>query len=369
MRNSNMSEPFKEAALPPLYAKWLREITGAPIPAETRATCDQCAMLAVEGASPATIHFHPETKCCAYQPNFPNFLVGRILADADPHMQPGREILEHRIQQRARVSLCGIGSHSAFGLLYTHTPNAFGRAPALKCPHLADDGGCGVWHHRPGVCATWFCKHVRGETGFRFWQLTAKLLREVEHDLELWCASQLSSSPGEWNGLEAEFVNRPDVSELGGEIDWKVYRAAWGAWADHEAEYYKACAALVEPLGWDQVRTACGPRAGILAQLVCDAFDHLTSSNIPERLSLGKVQLAGMVNGKYFAVAYSHYDPLAVPAELIGALPYFDGRTVEDALAGILADKNIRVAVPLVRKMVDFGILKASDAGPFAILE
>ena len=364
-----MNESFDEAALPPLYAKWLRTVAGGPIPAETRATCDKCAMLAAEGASPNATHFHPVTKCCAYQPSFPNFLAGRILADADPQLQRGRETLEHRIRQRAGVSLCGIRSNSAFGLLYTHTPNVFGRAPALKCPHLAADGGCGVWRHRPGVCATWFCKHVRGETGFRFWSLAAKLLREVEHDLELWCASRLSSSAGELKGLEAEVVNRPDVSELGGEIDWAAYSSAWGAWIGREAEFYKVCAELVAPLAWDDVLAACGPRVGILAQLVRDAYEHLTSNAMPERLRLGSVQLAGMVNGKYLVVSYSNYDPLAMPAGLAGVLSYFDGRPVEDSLASILAERNLRVGVPLVRKMLDFGILKAAEVGPFAVLE
>ena len=70
-----------EAALPPLYAGWLRSITGGPIPAETKATCDHCAMLAPPEKSPGAIYFDPATKCCAFQPHLPNFVAGQILGD------------------------------------------------------------------------------------------------------------------------------------------------------------------------------------------------------------------------------------------------------------------------------------------------
>ena len=54
-----------------------------------------------------------------------------------------------------------------------------------------------------------------------------------------------------------------------------------------------------------------------------DAFDHLSSTAIPERLSLGSVQLTGMVNGKYLVVSYSQFDPLAMPEKLAGALRFW----------------------------------------------
>ena len=56
-----------EAALPPLYAPWLREVTGGPIPGETKATCDHCVMLPSPGSAPQAVYFHPATKCCAYR--------------------------------------------------------------------------------------------------------------------------------------------------------------------------------------------------------------------------------------------------------------------------------------------------------------
>ena len=89
-----------EAALPPLYSGWLRSITGGPIPAETKATCENCAMLAPPEKSPGAIYFDPATKCCAFQPHLPNFVAGQILGDRDPAIAKGRETLEQRISRR-----------------------------------------------------------------------------------------------------------------------------------------------------------------------------------------------------------------------------------------------------------------------------
>jgi hypothetical protein len=151
---------------------------------------------------------------------------------------------------------------------------------------------------------------VRGETGFRFWRLTDKLLREVESDLALWCAAEMNTGFGELANLEQESIDRPDVAELGGPLDEVRYRELWGEWEGREREFYRACAKLVEPLGWGAVLGICGPRVRILAQLVRDAYENLTSNAIPERLQLGSIQLTGAENGNYQVTSYSPYDPL-----------------------------------------------------------
>ena len=360
-----------EAGLPPLYAPWLREVTGGPIPGETKATCDHCVMLPSPGSPPDAVYFHPATKCCAYQPDLPNFLAGRILNDADPSMAEGRASLERRIESRVAVTPSGAGSGGVFKLLYGNTPQVFGRAPALRCPYLSPEGGCGVWRHRPGVCATWYCKHVRGASGHRFWKLADKLLREVESELSLWCLAELHTGAAELANLAPERRDQPDVSELDGAVDEPRYRKLWGEWAGREAEFYRACAALVEPLSWERLQGICGPRVRVLAGLVRDAYENLVSDAIPERLKLGDVRLAGAAEGKLRIAAYSEYDPLLIPQKLAAVLGYFDGRPTEDALAAILSEHGLSLQPALVRRMLDFGVLAACErpgAGPFPIL-
>ena len=158
------------------------------------------------------------------------------------------------------------------------------------------------------------------------------------------------------------------MSELGGPLDAARYRAVWGAWEGREKEFYRASAELVAPLDWDAVLGICGPAVRVLLGLVRDAYDHLVSDAIPERLRLGSVALTHAAGGKFRVVSYSPYDPVMVPEELVSALGTFDGRPTEDALTAILAERNLRVELSLVRRLVDFGLLKAEEEPGPALL-
>jgi hypothetical protein len=167
--------------------------------------------------------------------------------------------------------------------------------------------------------------------------------------------AQLQVGSGEVGDLAPQ--HRPHVSELDGDIDWGQYRRLWGSWAGREAEFYQACARLVDGLTWQQVEEKCGPRVGILAELVRDAYAHLASSAIPERLQMSPVHFTAFEGGNYKITAYSEYDPLLMSERLAGVLRYFDGRLTEDALQAILVEQNVRLSPSLVRRLVDFGIL------------
>ncbi len=352
---------ISETTLPALYAPWLRTVAGGDIPAEAKATCDRCAMLASPGSDVDALYFRPETKCCTFHPGLPNFLAGRILSESDPSMLEGRKAVEARIERRVAIKPSQVSSGVVFGLLYRATPMAFGRAPALRCHYLSHEGECGVWKHRPGVCATWYCKHARGAIGRRFWTLADQLLREVEQDLAFWCMAQLRVGSAEVGDFAPHPT--PHVSELDGDIDWPQYRRLWESWAGREVEFYQACARLVETLTWQQVEEKCGPRVGILAGLVRDAYIHLESSAIPERLRIKEVRLTGVEGGCYKVTSYSGFDPLLMPERLFGALRYFDGRPTEEALHAILVEQDLRLDSSLVRRLVDFEILEAADSG------
>jgi len=316
-------------------------------------------MLPSPGSAADAVYFQPAVKCCTYHPDLPNFLAGRILNEPPGE---GRAALERRFERRVAVTPRAAGSGGVYKLLYGNT--TFGHAPALRCPYLVE-GNCGIWRHRPGVCATWYCKHVRGVTGWRFWVLAGKLLREVEIDLSLWCLAELRTG---WEEL-AEPARRDqlDLIELEGELDAPRYRKLWGQWAGREAAFYQACAALVEPLSWERVEGICGPRVTVLAGLVRDAYENLRSNAIPERLKPGTMSVAAVLEGKLRVTAYSGHDPLLIPQKLFAALRYFDGRPTEDALAAILTEQRLRLDVALVRRMVDFGVLTACEQ-PFRIL-
>ena len=109
------------------------------------------------------------------------------------------------------------------------------------------------------------------------------------------------------------------------------------------------------------MEAACGPRVRILADLLRDAYAHLLSDAIPERLRLRELHIIGVHAGQYRVVAYSPLDPLTMPEALAPVLHHFDGRPTDEALAAILHEHGIRIDPGLVRRMVDFEILEACD--------
>ena len=84
----------------------MAEHLSGPLPAETKATCHACPMLAggEERPGPGVIFFDNKIKCCAYLPRLYNFLTGRILADDDP-AAAGRTTVEARFVARMRVEI------------------------------------------------------------------------------------------------------------------------------------------------------------------------------------------------------------------------------------------------------------------------
>ena len=351
-----------EASLPPLYAAWLREAAGGRVPKETVATCDTCVMLPPAGHAPGPGFFVPGVKCCTYQPTIPNFLAGRILADPDPGIAAGRAALEERIERRVGVGPRGVRSDASLRFLYANrAPDVFGRAPALTCPYLVGDGACGVWRHRPGVCATWFCKHVRGETGSRFWKLADKLLRAVEGDLTLWCAAEEGIAGPELDRRDPDAVDRPEAADLGGPVDPALHREIWGPWDGREKEFYLASAARVERLAWADVLSLSGPMVRVLADLVAQGRERLVSDAVPGRLRLAPLLSTRGAGGDVRVSSYSPYDPVTMPDALFDALRHFDGRPTREALDAIGSACNLTLAPTLLRKLVDFGILTAAD--------
>lgn len=367
-----MAIPEITTVLPPLYARWMDALLAAPIPPETRATCDDCAMCAPDGTSPqgGPLYFSPRVKCCTYQPKLPNYLVGRALEDEDFAFSAGRATLEKRIDAGIGVTPLGVGTTRVFDVLYeSSSQNSFGRALALRCPHYLEEGGgrCGIWRHRNSVCATWFCKFERGALGSAFWDRMRNLLVAVERGLAVWCALEA--------GLDAEALGVvfPIDDRLGkrgpltaadveGLADPAIARRLWGSWLGRERDFYGLCGRRVEPLTWPDVERICGSDVAALAHLTRHAFQALRSEVLPERLEAGTLQILSTSREAIRVVGYAGSDPLDLDPAVMGVLPYFDGRPTVQVLSAIQEELGIRVEEDLVRKLADFEILKPPDA-------
>jgi hypothetical protein len=120
-------------------------------------------------------------------------------------------------------------------------------------------------------------------------------------------------------------------------------------------------ARLVNPLRWEDVMRIGGASVEALARIAAHAHHGASSTTIPERLVVGQLQTAPAGRERVLVTTYNPYDPLELPRVLVEVLGYFDGSPTREALARIRAERNINVQPSLVRRLVDFGVLVASD--------
>ena len=361
------------AALPPLYGRWVADLLeGAPIPAEVGATCDDCAMAAPRGEAPrdAGTYFDVRVKCCSFVPTLPNFLVGRILLERGRGAaeRSGRASVEARIRAGVGVSPLGVSPPPTFVVLYRSAAEAFGRARALRCPHFVEEGGlCGIWKHRNSTCATWFCKFVRGQTGRAFWRELQEFLAAIERSLTRFALLEIDPGPESLAALypPTSSLGAPAESLTAGDLDGEVEperrRTLWGRFLGRERELYQRAARLVDRLAWADVLRIGGSEVALRARLVRDAHASFLDEELPERVGHGSYSVVGSRGGVVRILGYSALDPLDVPAELVAVLE--DLAAGDAPLARLLeqieARRGVAIDPAVVRRLLDFGILKA----------
>jgi hypothetical protein len=355
---------------PPLYATWLATLLPDGVPKEKHATCSDCAMcVPSESYHEGKWAFEPDVKCCSFVPDLPNFLVGGILDANRPAGDFGTAAVEQRIAHGFGVTPLGIGMTAS----YRHTYQAagdkvFGRSRDLVCPYFNADGGgqCSIWSHRNSVCATYFCKHMRGAAGKRFWNQLRDLLAAVEIEVALHCALELGVSPSALKTLMAR-RSAPAGDSLGSELVGEVGRAAanaeWGSWAGRAKEYYVKCAQRVERMTWSDVVAVCGTRVQLQVRATQDSYARFRSVDVPARLVIAAFQARQVDPVRVRIATYSHMDPIILSKRVFDLLHYFDGRTsTRDVLTRMETTEGVSMDDTLLLRMVDYDILR--DVSP-----
>lgn len=356
-----------DSDLPPLYERWMLEALPGPIPRETLAPCLDCAMCPKSGAARTAedVAFHPTTKCCTYVPDIPNYLVGRILAEPDPAMAEGRSSVERRIDGGLGVTPLGLGVSKADRATYRKITeeNRFGREPAFRCPHYIDrDGGlCGVWKHRAAVCATWFCRYVRGDVGRTFWKAIERYLRWVEDTLSDWAVLELGLEPEAMKLLYRIYANDPNEEvELTAEV--RTRKRLWGAWWGREREFYRESARLVDGLSWAKIRGLGGATLEVRYRILMDCWNRLLAADVPPAVHAGRFFSASLDSGEMRFWSYSRYHPIDLPASFVMALMMArGGGSVEEVAKSIRAQTGIEADGAFLRKLLDVGLLVPHD--------
>jgi Fe-S-cluster containining protein len=334
--------------LPDLYARWMTDLLPAGIEPERRSTCDSCAMAPREDDAPRVLRYHPHLKCCTYYPELPNFVAGHILLDPEA---PGRGHLEARLRGAPRVTPMYVARPPLFDTVYRQAARTtFGTIEKLRCPYLTADARCGIWRHREGVCATYFCAHNRGAVGEQFWASLRRLLSAVEKQLATWCVLQLDLGDAGLAALAAEAPATLDASDVMDRV-WDdearaQHQRRWGRWAGRERELYEAAARLTAGLTWGEVVAIGGARVALLSRMVVAAHAALTAAQVPAALRVGSHRVARTADGRLRFIAYSEADVLEVPAEVGPALARFDGRPT--AVVAVETGLDDEVLVQLV---------------------
>lgn len=357
--------------LPPLYGRWMEDLLGGAIPPETDATCRQCPMCVPpeESGIRGGQVFDPRLQCCTYFPTLPNFLVGRILND--PRL--GKSRVHAMICERERapglVTPLGIFAPQRYWLLYYNNPEGFGRDYRGRCPYHEDGAGgqsafCGIWRHRQSMCATSFCKFVRGRVGKTFWTALFRLLNEIEHTLQWWCVLQsdfgketlerLAEFDARHSGkMEAHYHGRLDV-----EISAEQYRLLWGKWAERAPAFFKRASRLVDGLAAHDILEIGGPLLEVRARMARTAYADLLSNEIPPRVRASHFEIIHAGPEASVVVSYSASDPISLPNEILRILHHFDGRPTSLALSRIAAEERITMNPGLVRRLLDYALLE-----------
>jgi hypothetical protein len=318
--------------------------------------------------------FHAESKCCTYHPTLPNFLVGRILRDDDPDPAAvaGRETVRRRLASGVGVTPLGIAAPPWFMERYEDDDRrAFGRDVELRCPHYLHEAGglCGIWRNRSAVCATWFCRYERGARGHASWRAIERALHTAERDLAMWCVVQRELGD---RALEHLFPPPPTdgtsqppglPQREDGTFAPEVRAAIWGPWVDREAEFFQACAGLLDGMTWNDVERACGPEVAVRARLAAAAFRRLATDPMDEPLVPGRFEVVEETDAAVLAVGYSKYDPLRLPKKLLNVLPRFDGRPAREVAAEIARTEGLRLGPALIRRLADQEVLRPRPPG------
>jgi Fe-S-cluster containining protein len=322
--------------LPVLYRDLFPAFFRNAVPEETKATCASCAMCessakgAVESIDGVNRFFRPDTKCCTYHPRLPNYLVGALLADANPSLAEGQRRVRERLASHQGVTPQWIKTPPKYNLLYNNARQFFGRALSMRCPYYeGETGNCTIWAYREAVCTTFFCKYVAGADGRKFWMTLKTYLTLAEIQLSRYCVLKLLPeyilAGRDKPALSGETLTPEDLDEA--PLPQKEYAELWRQWAGREEEMYRASYALVRQLTAEQFEKIIGLDGVVELTVLEKAWKAATAPQLPQRLKLNpSATVQWLPDGSIALGSYSENDAVALPGAAYELLVEFTGK-------------------------------------------
>jgi hypothetical protein len=353
--------------LPPVYRPLFDPFFDRPKVVETRATCDKCAMCDHGTPSPVPMdYFRPDTKCCTFHPQLPNYLVGAILADPSPEMEEGKRRVREQIKLRFGATPHWLNRPRKMSLILLGYSEGFGRAKSLLCPYFnVDDpaASCTIWRHRETVCLTYYCKYSAGKRGFDFWIAFKNYLAHVQRRLVKFAADAVDPAVVE-PVFKKNALTLEDIEDLPPKDS--DYTAWWKSWVGREEEFYVRCYEWVKSIPQRQFalnidETEAGKAC--LTDLVAK-YEKLQNRILPSRLVRNARMSEQHVGDKVVVTTYHRYDSFALDKDLYDVVGMFRANeSLEENLARLAAD-GIELAPELIEFLYVAGVLVEPGGTP-----
>lgn len=335
----------------------------------------------------AGVYFNPDTKCCTYYPNLPNYAVGGILQDERKEAAVGRSRVLEKITGRQGVYPVGLLRPRKYDHLYSHGMQGFGKSLSMRCPYYAEtSGSCSIWHYREAVCSSWFCKFDDGYVGQLYWEGVRDYLKHLQRLLACFVLDQLNWPPEsihtyrfiDWYTPDNSPGSRHQLDE--NDLDEKAmpdtaYKAAWREWYGREKEFYETAYAMVQKLDRETVEHLGGFDLRIHEQRIARLRDSIAAPELPKALIRNPgIVLKRQPNGRYLLSSYSAFDPISLSKEVYELLYEFDGlKTVEQTVADIRETRQLTLSEELIcalfkqQVLISPGEIEQQDKGRQAL--
>ena len=321
-----------------VYGHLLPDFFNQSFPHENLATCDQCIVLAddkqtvspeVQGSIHEYCIFHPDVKCCTYEPDLPNFLAGAILSSNRGDLSDGRKRIVRKIEQGEGVTPLSIQATKSSAQEYSQLiDQSSGCDKDIGCPYFDKSSKhCSIWFFRQANCSTFFCKSTEGIAGQQFWEAMNYYLSGVEKELSLFAASTL---------------------ELFADAD---------LWSSDKVNYYIAAYRAIKKLNNDEFQKICKSSLDNLLEEVKKSYSDAIRTTVPPQLKKNPaLEYETFPDSKY------RYDTghgrCLLSERLHSLLHYFDGsKDNEEVVALIEKEQDIRIPSNMLLKLYKNRIL------------
>lgn len=338
---------------PDIYKDILPSFFNQTTDKENIADCNNCIMLSDTENMQGREYFSKISKCCTYQPNIPNYLVGNILKYGNPE---GKKLIREYIGNGVGVSPKGLTAGETYKLLYEKGKKfAFGKSEKLICPFYdKEKGNCNIWNARPAVCSTFFCRHNKGYKGEDFWYAVRKYLLNTED-----CLSDYALfKNGIITKLNREDNNHSDLYYY--EIDGKKppdYIEVWGEFEGREQEFYIQSFELVKNISNKEFKKIAGIKNKLFLEIVAEKYSQMFDDKLPQFLKFNNEANITSLPGDNFIISAGK-GSFEIQKDYLDLLFEFTGNKKTDDIIQEYKNTGSEIEKELLFDFINYRLLK-----------